>query len=71
MRMQEVATIQFTDADSGDKAVAIVRAGEAHVALCLSLLSNGDIEVVMGSGEGTRLVEALQRAISIGKAPDR
>jgi hypothetical protein len=62
--MKELATITFQDAGSSDEAVAIVRYEEDRVALCLSLKSNGDVDVVMKKADAAKLVEALNRAIN-------
>jgi hypothetical protein len=62
--MKEAATITFKDAESSDEAVAIVRYDESRVALCLSLKSNGDVEVVMKKADAERLAEALKRAMN-------
>jgi hypothetical protein len=60
--MTEAATITFQDADSSNEAVAIVRYDETHVALCISLKSEGDIQVVMKKTDATALIEALKKA---------
>jgi hypothetical protein len=62
--MKEAATITFKDAESSDEAVAIVRYDESRVALCLSLKSDGDTEVVMTKADTRKLIEALKRAMS-------
>lgn len=62
--MKQIATITFQDADSSGEAVAIVRSDQNHVALCLSLLSDGDIEVVMRKVDATKLIEALKNAVT-------
>jgi hypothetical protein len=62
--MKEAATIKFTDADSADEAYAIVRYDESFVAVCLSLKSNGDIEVVMKKEDAKKLSEALKKAVA-------
>ena len=62
--MKEVATIIFKDAESSDEAVAIVRYDESLVALCLSLKSGGDTEVIMTKTDARKLVEAMKRAMS-------
>jgi len=41
------STIAFQDCESSDEEVAIVRYDKSCVALCLSLKSDGDVEVVM------------------------
>ena len=62
--MKEAATITFQDADSSEEAVAIVRYDERRVALCLSLKSDGDVEVVMRKVDVGKLIEALQKAVN-------
>jgi len=57
----QVATIRFTDRDSGDEAMAIVRVEGEITGLALSLRQNGDIEVFFGRQELEQLIEALQK----------
>ena len=58
----QVATIRFTDRDSGDEAMAIVRVEGEITGLALSLRQDGDIEVFFGRHELEQLIEALQKA---------
>jgi hypothetical protein len=58
----KVATIRFTDRDSGDEAFALVRVEGEIIGLALSLRQNGDIEVFFGRHELEQLIEALQKA---------
>jgi hypothetical protein len=67
--MQEVATIHTVDLDSGSDALAIVRAGKGAVAVALSLMDNGDTEIVFALKESKDLLHALQQAIAIAEAP--
>jgi hypothetical protein len=62
--MEHVATIQFTDRDSNDEALAIVRATDSAVALTLSVRNDGDLEVVLPNDACNELIAALQRAVS-------
>jgi len=62
--MNEAATITIRDVDSSDEAIAIVRYDEGRVALCLSLKSDGDVEVVMNKADAGALIEALRKAMS-------
>jgi nitrate reductase NapAB chaperone NapD len=66
--MKQINTIQFTDIDSNDEALIIVRASEEYIALCISKREDGDIEVVFQSKEGEMLLEALQQAILMTKS---
>jgi hypothetical protein len=62
--LEEIATIKFTDIDTNDEAVAIVRSDEDSVAVALSLESDGDIEVVMKKEDAKKLSEALKKAVA-------
>ncbi len=62
--MKDIATIQFEDAAEHCEAVAIVRADSTHVAVCLSLATDGDTEVVMPRATARQLVAALEKGIS-------
>ena len=64
LEMKEIATIRFEDAGEHCDAVAIVRADSTHVAVCLSLASAGDTEVVMPRETARQLVAALEKGIS-------
>lgn len=61
--MVEVATISFRDLESQSDAIAVLRANEAVVCLCLSVASNGDIEVAMNKAVAQELLEALRKAV--------
>lgn len=61
--LRDVATIDFNDADSGDHALVIVRAGDKVVSLAISLLQNGDIEVCFTAQECEEIIKALQEAL--------
>jgi hypothetical protein len=63
--MQQVETIKFADLDSRDEALVIVRAERGCAALALSLMQDGDIQVVLGPNELDRVIEALQKARAI------
>lgn len=60
--MEEVSTMLIRDADSSDEAVIIVRHDAKHVALSISLRSDGDLELVMESADAKALMEALRIA---------
>jgi hypothetical protein len=62
--MKEAATITFQDIESSNEAVAIVRYDDTHVALCLSLKSDGDLEVMMEKSDAQKLIQGLQKAVS-------
>jgi hypothetical protein len=58
----QAAMIRFTDRDSGDEAMALVRVEGEIIGLALSLMKDGDIEVFFGAQELEQLIEALQKA---------
>lgn len=62
--MKVIDTIHFIDSDSGQEAMAIIRAGEGHIMLCLSLKEDGDIEVALPPTECERLLRALRQALA-------
>ena len=55
MENSNVATIQFTDAESGDAGVIIVRLTDKAVGFCLSPEHDGDVEVFLGNADASRL----------------
>ena len=67
--MQEIATLSFHDADSGEEALAIVRAGPGRITLGLALRRDGDIEVVLQPSDCEALVEALAQAMTTALRP--
>lgn len=67
MTMQLVSMIRFDDADAGDEALIVVRAGEGTVALTLSLDGVGEVEVFFGPGECEELRAALTQAAAIAR----
>jgi hypothetical protein len=66
--LQEIATLEFRDLDSGDEGVAIVRAGSGRIALALSLRHDGDIETILSPPECAAVIEALQRGMKAAEA---
>lgn len=55
------STIEFRDVDQDDEACIVIRKLGQKTALCLSLRSNGDTEVVMDAETAARLIQELQR----------
>jgi len=62
--MEEIATITFTECETSSHATAIIRRDDESVALCLTVESNGDLEVVMKRDDAKRLLEALRAALA-------
>ncbi len=62
--MAEDGTIPFVDPETGDEGVAVVRVTEDCIGLCVSLASNGDLEVFMKPDTAQSLVESLQSALT-------
>ena len=65
--MKEIATLNVLAADSGDEALAIVRAGRGLVAVSLSSRSDGDVEIVFAPKAARELLDALRQALSIAE----
>ena len=63
MTIQDVATIRFTDHDSGDEAVVIVRRCDDKLSIALSVRGNGDIEVLIDSDTAKRVAEAITQGV--------
>ena len=61
--MMEAASIRFIDHDTSDEAYVFIRYNESHVALGLSLMSDGDMEVVLNKEDARRVLEALRLAV--------
>lgn len=64
MNNGKTRTIIFHDYGEGQSGVAVVRAFEDKVALCLSLESNGDVEALLDKEVVEKLIEALKTAIA-------
>jgi hypothetical protein len=62
--LEKFTTIKFTDIDTNDEAIAIVRYDENSVVVALSLKSNGDIQVVMKKEDAQKLLGALKKAVA-------
>jgi len=57
--MKTSRTILFTELETSDEGLIVIRSDEGSVALALSLRKNGDMEVVMSKVDAKRLLEAL------------
>ena len=57
-------SLEFTDAESGQRAYVGVRRAQGQIGLCLSLERGSDIELFLEPQLCERLVEGLQKAIS-------
>ena len=56
--------MEFSDADSGDRAYIGVRNCEGSIGLCLSRQHDGDVEVFMTPEVCEKLVASLREAIA-------
>jgi hypothetical protein len=61
--MKEAATITFQQPDNIEAGLVIVRYDEERIGLCISLESDGDLEVFMRKADGRRLLDALKEAV--------
>jgi hypothetical protein len=64
LALTNIATLEFTECESGDTGLFIVDAGPERVRVCLSLLQNGDTEAVLAVEDARRALAALQAAIA-------
>ena len=65
--MIEIETIRFVDIQSKGEGIAIIRAKEGCVGLCLSSFENGDIEVFLGPENVEKLVAALKEGMLVAR----
>jgi len=62
--MKQAGSVKFVDADSSDEAFVSVRYDETKVALAVSLMQDGDIEVFMSKADAQILMGILRGAVS-------
>jgi hypothetical protein len=65
--MTEISTIAFTDSQTHGECVVIVRATLGHLTLCVSSISDGDLEVSIDPSDANRIASALNRAILMAR----
>ena len=63
-KMREITTLKLIDVKSNSEAVLIIRTAGKELALCLSLLKAGDIEVQLSSENVKQLIHGLETALS-------
>jgi len=61
--MIELATISFRDLETLSDAVVVLRRSEKGIHICLSVASNGDVEVAMNKIAAHELLQALRQAV--------
>jgi len=61
--MVEIATVSFRDLETQSEAVAVLRGNEDRLHLCLSVASDGDIEVAMNKVAAQEFLQALRKAV--------
>jgi len=62
--MRDIATIQLMDNQSQEECVAIIRVVGDSIGLCISLISDGDVEIFMRKDDCEQVIKALQQAVS-------
>lgn len=67
MEMKQIATIDFTDAGSGDEGILLLRAAREQIAMCVSLKTDGDLEVLLDLVTCSRLLDGLRSAIAVAQ----
>jgi hypothetical protein len=68
LELSSVATLKCTDVGTGDEALVIVRAGPEAIGIALSLLGDGDVEVMLSLEDARRARAALDLAIERSNA---
>lgn len=68
--MHELVTLKFIDHDSSDEALIIIRAKQDLIAVCFSLKTDGDMELVLRREEWQQFLVHLQRALVIAQGTD-
>jgi hypothetical protein len=63
----QLATIHFTDAETGKPAHIFVRAGDGCVGLEMTVLDGGDLAVVLGLDALADLLDALHEAGAVAR----
>ena len=63
MELQDIATINFVDKAESQNACMIIRRYGQDVALCVSLESDGDVEVLISAEDAKKLIVALEEAL--------
>ena len=62
MNSKNIDTIDYIDCNDKEEACIIISQCDDHVAICLSLKSQGDIESLMDKKTTLKLIDALRRA---------
>lgn len=62
MNSKNIDTIEYIDCNDKEEACIIIRQCDDHVAICLSLKSQGDIESLMDKRTTLKLIDALRKA---------
>ena len=65
MSVKEIATIAFSEGDSGKEAVAIIRQCGNRLAVAVSVRDNGDVEVLLDADTAVRLADAIKLGIEM------
>lgn len=61
--VREITTLRFFDMKSNSEAVLIIRSSEKEIALCLSLLNAGDIDVRLSPENVRQVIRGLEKAV--------
>jgi hypothetical protein len=62
--MNDIASLRFTDVESGEEAVVICRATTGRVSLCVSLRHGADVEVHLAVEDCRKLLQALNAGLN-------
>jgi hypothetical protein len=61
--MNEVATIAFIDAETGQEVAVIIREGPGVVGLALTLREGNDVEAILPTVVAESLLDAVRQAL--------
>ncbi len=62
--MKQIAALQFSDDETGEADLVIIKVTKGQVVLALSQESNGDVQVVLRADDCQKVVDALERALT-------
>jgi len=66
--MKQIATVQFADEHSAEKSYVFVRAAPGVVALGVSQLTDGDMDLSLPVAAARALLQALEAALAVASS---
>ncbi len=65
MQLAHIATIRFSNVETGEQAAAIIRAAPGQLILSVTLETDGDVQVGMDPEHAHEFLAAVQRAVQV------